>query len=116
MAFAAYLGANVPSLKPAGKCGAVMNDHSQNRIWQRAEIESPCVNICVIHPRAGICAGCYRTLDEIGLWSQMTADDRRSVMADLPERAGLLKKRQGGRAGRMTGEGQAIRSGTGRVR
>lgn len=78
-----------------------MNDHSQNQIWKRAEIESPCVNICVIHPQTGICAGCYRTLDEIGAWSQMTSEDRRTVMAALPDRAGLLKKRRGGREGRL---------------
>lgn len=80
-----------------------MNDQSQNRIWKRDEIESPCVNLCVIHPRAGICAGCYRSLDEIGAWSQMSAEDRRVVMAELPERAGLLKKRRGGREGRLQG-------------
>ncbi|MCC5971747.1 MAG: DUF1289 domain-containing protein [Pararhodobacter sp.] len=78
-----------------------MNDQSQTPIWKRAEIDSPCVNVCVIHPREGICAGCYRTIDEIGAWSQMTPEVRRSVMADLPSRAGLLKKRRGGREARI---------------
>jgi len=82
-----------------------MNDQSQNLIWKRSEMDSPCVNICVIHPRAGICAGCYRTLDEISVWSQLTAQDRQAVMAELPGRAAELKKRRGGRAGRMQGEG-----------
>ncbi|KPQ07887.1 MAG: putative Fe-S protein [Rhodobacteraceae bacterium HLUCCA12] len=79
-----------------------MNDQSQNRIWQRAEIESPCVNICMVHPRAGICTGCYRTLDEIGSWSQMSPEARKAVLAELPGRAASLKKRRGGRAGRLT--------------
>lgn len=78
-----------------------MNDQSQNLIWKRSEIESPCVNICVIHPRLGICAGCYRTLDEIGSWSQMSPESRKEIMGALPDRAGLLKKRQGGRAARL---------------
>lgn len=82
-----------------------MNEQLQNLIWKRAEIDSPCVNICVIHPREGICAGCYRTLDEIGAWSQMTAESRSAIMAELPQRAGLLKKRRGGREGRLHGEG-----------
>lgn len=73
-------------------------------LWKRDEIESPCVNICVIHPRAGICAGCYRTLEEIAGWSAMTPEARRAVMAELPERAGQLKKRRGGRAGRVSQE------------
>lgn len=84
-----------------GKGGAGMGDPLENRIWQRAEIESPCVNICLIHPREGICAGCYRTLDEIATWSQMNSAARRDIMAALPQRAGLLKKRRGGRAGRL---------------
>jgi len=81
-----------------------MNDQSQNLIWKRNEIDSPCVNICVIHPRAGICAGCYRTLEEIGAWSQMTAQTRLEIMAELPARSGVLKKRRGGREGRLNGE------------
>ena len=78
-----------------------MGDQLENGIWKRAEIDSPCVNICVIHPREGICAGCYRTLDEISQWTQMPAAERRAIMAALPERAGRLKKRRGGRAARV---------------
>jgi len=79
----------------------MMSEQPKGRIWVRDEVESPCVKICVIHPAAGICAGCLRTLDEIGRWSVMSAQDRRAVMAELPARAGLLKKRRGGRAARL---------------
>jgi predicted Fe-S protein YdhL (DUF1289 family) len=78
-----------------------MSEQAKGRIWVRDEVESPCVKICVIHPAAGICAGCLRTLDEIGRWSAMTSDARRAVMAELPGRADLLKKRRGGRAARL---------------
>jgi predicted Fe-S protein YdhL (DUF1289 family) len=70
-------------------------------LWVRNEIDSPCVKLCVIHPKVGICAGCYRTLQEIAEWSAMPQADRRALMADLPERAGLLKKRRGGREARL---------------
>ena len=76
-------------------------------VWKRPEIDSPCVKICVIHPRAGICAGCYRTLDEIADWSAMSPDARARLMAELPTRAGQLKKRRGGREGRLAGEPNA---------
>ncbi len=69
-------------------------------IWTRNEIESPCTQICVIHPTAKICAGCYRTLEEIGGWSAMTSDQRAEIMAELPERSHLIRKRRGGRVGR----------------
>ncbi|MBI6629194.1 DUF1289 domain-containing protein [Pontibaca salina] len=70
-------------------------------LWKRNEIESPCVQICVIHPEERICIGCYRTGDEIARWSGMTAEERRTIMAALPERAPRLRKRRGGRACRV---------------
>ncbi|WP_342075306.1 DUF1289 domain-containing protein [Yoonia sp. SS1-5] len=73
-------------------------------IWQRDEIESPCVKICVIHPQSRLCAGCLRSIDEIGGWSRMSPDQRREVIDALPDRKGLVSKRRGGRAGR---KGQA---------
>ncbi len=70
-------------------------------IWRRAEIESPCVKICVIHPESRLCVGCMRTIDEISAWSRMTTEDRRAIMAALPDRAGQLQKRRGGRSARL---------------
>ena len=69
-------------------------------VWRRDEPESPCINVCVVHPEARICTGCFRTLDEIAGWGQMSAEARRAVMAELPARAPQLGKRRGGRAGR----------------
>ncbi|PTX45578.1 MULTISPECIES: DUF1289 domain-containing protein [Gemmobacter] len=74
-----------------------------DEIWKRAEVDSPCVKICVIHPEARLCVGCYRSIDEIGAWSRMTPEARRAVMADLPARAPRLVRRRGGRAGRLEG-------------
>ena len=71
-----------------------------DEIWKRAEIESPCVKICVIHPEARLCVGCLRSIDEIGTWSRKSAEERRDIIADLPARAGQLAKRRGGRLGR----------------
>lgn len=60
-------------------------------IWRRAEIESPCVNVCVLHPGAKICVGCHRTGEEIAAWSRLTPERRREIMAELPARAPLLR-------------------------
>lgn len=59
-------------------------------MWKRAEIASPCVNICVIHPAARLCVGCNRTGDEIAAWSRYTDAERAAIMAALPGRATLL--------------------------
>ena len=72
-------------------------------IWKRDEIASPCVRICVIHPVERICAGCYRTTDEIDRWSRLSPGERAEIMAALPARAPRLARRRGGRAGRMRG-------------
>ena len=70
-------------------------------LWKRDEIESPCLQICVVHPETRTCTGCYRTIDEITDWSRMTPEARRNIMEDLPARADQLKVRRGGRAARL---------------
>jgi len=70
-------------------------------IWQRAEIDSPCIKICVIHPATRLCTGCLRTIDEISAWSRMTPEARRLIMADLATRAARFSKRRGGRLARL---------------
>ena len=78
----------------------------EDPVWSRDEVQSPCVRVCVVHPEARICTGCLRSIDEITRWSRMTNDRRSQVMDELPDRAGLLRKRRGGRAARLTrGEG-----------
>jgi uncharacterized protein len=72
-------------------------------IWSRDEVQSPCVKLCVVHPEARLCVGCLRSIPEITEWSRYTHDERATIMADLPTRAGLLTKRRGGRAGRLAG-------------
>ena len=74
-----------------------------DEIWKRDEIESPCVKLCAIHPVETICVGCDRSLAEIGNWSRMTPEARRTIMAELPSRAPRLRQRRGGHTGR-TGE------------
>ncbi len=49
-------------------------------------IESPCVNVCHMSPRLGVCTGCCRTLDEIARWSELGEAARACVMAALPHR------------------------------
>ncbi|QDL93113.1 DUF1289 domain-containing protein [Paroceanicella profunda] len=65
-----------------------------DEIWARNEIDSPCVKICVMHPGAGLCTGCLRTLDEIAGWSGLPAAERARIMAELPDRRALLRAPQ----------------------
>lgn len=75
-------------------------------VMNQSAIETPCVKICVVDPETGFCIGCGRTRSEIGGWLGMSAAERRTVMAALPERIESLtrrKSRRGGRAGRLQG-------------
>jgi len=55
-------------------------------------VSTPCIKICAMDPRAGICAGCGRTLEEIARWGGMTESERLRIMQLLAVR--LEKARQ----------------------
>ena len=62
-------------------------------------MRTPCIDICVIHRREGLCIGCLRTAEEIAAWSGLTDAERDAIMTELPHRAPRLKRRSGGRNG-----------------
>lgn len=49
-------------------------------------VPSPCIDVCRMDPRTGLCEGCLRTLDEIAGWSQGSEDWKRAVWQRLEER------------------------------
>ena len=53
-------------------------------------IESPCVDICQLNPASGVCLGCFRTMDEISVWVEMSYDDKREVLLLAKERQLLM--------------------------
>lgn len=53
-------------------------------------LDSPCINICQIDRKSGLCLGCYRTLDEIAMWSSLKDKDRRAIMDELDARRSTL--------------------------
>lgn len=55
-----------------------------------AAVSTPCIKLCVIDPATGVCAGCFRTLDEIGLWASLPETERLAIMATLPGRARIV--------------------------
>jgi uncharacterized protein len=56
-------------------------------------IESPCVKVCTLDVRSGLCLGCGRTIDEIEQWAGMSDEQRKQVMAELPHRrAAILRE------------------------
>ncbi|MDR9771478.1 DUF1289 domain-containing protein [Rhizobium hidalgonense] len=49
-------------------------------------MQTPCIHLCSLVSATGFCAGCGRTLEEIGSWVSYSDIERRRIMALLPAR------------------------------
>ena len=49
-----------------------------------AVVISPCINVCKIED--GLCAGCFRSLDEIARWAAAADEDKRLILAAVAQR------------------------------
>jgi len=52
---------------------------------------SPCTKVCVLDA-AGLCVGCYRTSQEIALWSRASETTKRHIIKQTQRRRLLEKK------------------------
>jgi uncharacterized protein len=50
------------------------------------DIVSPCIGVCTMNDSNGFCQGCYRTVEEIREWWNMTDQERDKVMGVLDQR------------------------------
>ena len=46
-------------------------------------VASPCIDICRMDPRSGLCEGCLRTLDEIAAWGTLSDAGKRAIWQRL---------------------------------
>jgi len=46
-------------------------------------VASPCIDICRMDPRSGLCEGCLRTLDEIAAWGTLNDAGKRAIWQRL---------------------------------
>ena len=53
---------------------------------ERRRIESPCIGVCVIDERSGLCEGCLRTLDEVALWGSSSPEQRDAILQRVARR------------------------------
>jgi len=53
---------------------------------------SPCINVCTLDGR-GLCIGCLRTVEEIGRWIMLSADEQWQLLAELERRRQQLQQR-----------------------
>lgn len=60
-------------------------------------VTTPCIKLCVVDREAGLCAGCGRTLAEIGGWLGFSEAERAAILDLLPARLAGLAARDGSR-------------------
>jgi len=49
-------------------------------------VPSPCTSVCRMNPDSGLCEGCWRTIDEIVQWGQLSDADKRAVWREIERR------------------------------
>jgi len=49
-------------------------------------VASPCIKVCRLDPRSGVCEGCYRTADEIARWLTASEDEQREILEAVARR------------------------------
>ncbi len=51
------------------------------------DLPSPCISVCTMEIASGLCLGCLRTLEEIGVWSTLDDAGKRAIWARIEVRA-----------------------------
>lgn len=62
-------------------------DMTGEHVQPPSSINSPCVMVCTIDEKSGLCLGCYRTMDEIAEWRRMGESNRVRLISELALRA-----------------------------
>jgi predicted Fe-S protein YdhL (DUF1289 family) len=57
------------------------------RLVAHLGVQSPCTGVCQLDGH-DLCAGCFRTLDEIARWAGMTEGERAFVLVAVGKRKG----------------------------
>lgn len=50
------------------------------------EVDSPCIGVCSMNDDTGFCHGCYRTIDEIRAWWDMSVEQQKELLHTLEQR------------------------------
>jgi predicted Fe-S protein YdhL (DUF1289 family) len=49
-------------------------------------VPSPCISLCEMDEKTGLCRGCLRTIDEIVAWGGASDDVKRAVWVEIRRR------------------------------
>lgn len=69
-----------PASEPAHRFAQFDPDHGPD------PVPSPCINVCRMDARTGLCEGCQRSIDEIVAWGSAGDEDKRAVWRAIQRR------------------------------
>ena len=64
----------------------VLNVFRDSEQHDAQTVPSPCMSVCQMDVSTGLCQGCFRTLEEIGLWGNADDAFKRVVWARIETR------------------------------
>ncbi len=53
---------------------------------------SPCINVCTLDADNGHCQGCFRTIDEISVWSRASNEEKLNILSAALRRREALRQ------------------------
>ncbi|WP_291989287.1 DUF1289 domain-containing protein [Candidatus Accumulibacter sp. ACC007] len=53
---------------------------------QAQSVASPCINVCKMDDDGGFCLGCFRTIEEIAVWSRAPDEQRLRILVAVERR------------------------------
>jgi predicted Fe-S protein YdhL (DUF1289 family) len=56
------------------------------------QVPSPCIDVCQMDQRSGLCLGCRRTLQEIAEWLEMTPEEKLATLERVESRRHSLRE------------------------
>ncbi len=59
---------------------------ADNHITEKNEVQSPCISVCSMNEKTGLCHGCYRNIDEIQKWWDLNNLQKQAILDKLDER------------------------------
>lgn len=54
-------------------------------------VASPCIDVCRMDAKSGLCEGCLRTIDEIAAWAAAPDEQKLLILAAVAQRRAQLE-------------------------
>lgn len=61
-------------------------------MYKEEHVPSPCNNNCFMDFETKLCKGCFRTIDEIISWANISSEEKRQILVKVRHRKEIIPK------------------------